>query len=75
LPEPMAHLCPIRAYAKWIKASRIKKGYMFCKLGSRDRISENNQPMTAECFLEMFHNNLIDIGVDPVAYSTHSFRL
>ncbi|KAH9161104.1 hypothetical protein EDB89DRAFT_1914099 [Lactarius sanguifluus] len=29
---------------------------------------------TAECFLEMFRNNLIDIGVDPVAYGTHSFR-
>ncbi|KAH9003271.1 hypothetical protein EDB86DRAFT_3062790 [Lactarius hatsudake] len=55
LPEPMAHLCPVRAYAEWIKASRIKKGYMFRKLG-------------CSC------NNLIDIGVDPVAYGTHSFR-
>ncbi|KAH9026890.1 hypothetical protein EDB84DRAFT_1440026 [Lactarius hengduanensis] len=43
-------------------------------LGSGDRISENNQPMTAEYFLEMFRNNLIDIGIDPVAYGTHSFR-
>ncbi|KAH8985965.1 DNA breaking-rejoining enzyme [Lactarius hatsudake] len=74
LPELMAHLCPVWAYAKWIKASRIKKGYMFHKLGSRDQISENNQLMMAECFLEMFCNNLIDIGVDPIAYSTHLFR-
>ncbi|KAH8991648.1 DNA breaking-rejoining enzyme [Lactarius deliciosus] len=45
LPEPMAHLCPVRAYAEWIDASQIEHGYMFRKLGSRDRISENNQPM------------------------------
>ncbi|KAH9021450.1 hypothetical protein EDB85DRAFT_2188783 [Lactarius pseudohatsudake] len=29
---------------------------------------------TAEFFLEMFRNNLIDIGVDPAAYGTHLFR-
>jgi hypothetical protein len=29
---------------------------------------------TSERFLEMFHNNLIDIGVDPSPYGTHSFR-
>ncbi|KAH9020927.1 hypothetical protein EDB85DRAFT_1848727, partial [Lactarius pseudohatsudake] len=68
-----AHLCPVRAYAEWIKASRISDGYVFRRLGSGDRISENNQPMTAEFFLEMFRNNLIDIGVDPAAYGTHSF--
>ncbi|KAH9164835.1 hypothetical protein EDB89DRAFT_1842122, partial [Lactarius sanguifluus] len=45
LPEPMAHLCPVRAYAEWIDASQIEHGYMFRKLGSGDRISENNQPM------------------------------
>ncbi|KAH9020488.1 DNA breaking-rejoining enzyme [Lactarius hengduanensis] len=56
LPDPMAHLCPVWAYAEWIKASRIEDGY------------------TAEFFLEMFRNNLIDIGVDPAAYGTHSFR-
>ncbi|KAH9016263.1 hypothetical protein EDB85DRAFT_1875126, partial [Lactarius pseudohatsudake] len=45
LPDPMAHLCPVRAYAEWIKASRIEDGYVFRRLGSGDRISENNQPM------------------------------
>ncbi|KAH8981834.1 DNA breaking-rejoining enzyme [Lactarius hatsudake] len=77
LPKPMAHLCPVRAYAKWIKALRIKKGYMFqqpadgaCALPRKSGCPSR----TAECFLEMFRNNLIDIGVDPVAYSTHSFR-
>ena len=29
---------------------------------------------TSERFLEMFRNNLIDIGVDPSSYGTHSFR-
>ncbi|KAH9009297.1 hypothetical protein EDB85DRAFT_1881694 [Lactarius pseudohatsudake] len=45
LPDPMAHLCPVWAYAEWIKASRISDGYVFRRLGSGDRISENNQPM------------------------------
>ncbi|KAH9016345.1 hypothetical protein EDB85DRAFT_1875038, partial [Lactarius pseudohatsudake] len=45
LPDPMAHLCPVRAYAEWIKASRLQCGYLFRKLGSGDRISESNQPM------------------------------
>ncbi|KAH9040619.1 hypothetical protein EDB85DRAFT_2072056 [Lactarius pseudohatsudake] len=57
----MAHLCPVRAYAKWVQASQISDGY-------------NNQPMAAEFFLKMFCNNLINIDVDPTAYSTHSFR-
>jgi hypothetical protein len=29
---------------------------------------------TSELFLELFRNNLLDIGVDPHPYGTHSFR-
>ncbi|KAH9009450.1 hypothetical protein EDB84DRAFT_1658745 [Lactarius hengduanensis] len=84
MPDSMAYLCPVQAYAEWLEASEIESGYVFRRLGSGDRVSENNQPMvrfdfsraglTAECFLEMFRNNLIDIGVDPAPYGTHSFR-
>ncbi|KAG2748107.1 hypothetical protein P692DRAFT_20848821 [Suillus brevipes Sb2] len=69
-----AHLCPVRALAEWINASEITTGYLFRKFASGDRVAEANQPMTSERFLEMFHNNLIDIGVDPSPYGTHSFR-
>jgi hypothetical protein len=29
---------------------------------------------TSEKFLELFRNNLLDIGIDPLPYGTHSFR-
>jgi hypothetical protein len=29
---------------------------------------------TTEQFLEMFRNNLLDVGIDPHPYGTHSFR-
>ncbi|KAG1796721.1 uncharacterized protein HD556DRAFT_1234145, partial [Suillus plorans] len=29
---------------------------------------------TSDAFLECFRNNLLDIGVDPHPYGTHSFR-
>ena len=29
---------------------------------------------TAQQFLELFWNNLVDVGVDPAPYRTHSFR-
>jgi len=41
---------------------------------SGDRVSQNDVPLTSEQFLEMFRNNLLDVGMDPVAYGTHSFR-
>lgn len=28
----------------------------------------------SDTFLEMFRNNLLDIGIDPISYGTHSFR-
>ncbi|KAG1818445.1 uncharacterized protein BJ212DRAFT_1496612, partial [Suillus subaureus] len=61
------HLCAIQAIAKWIVASKILTGYLFQKFASA------NQPLTSERFLELFHNNLLDIGVDPSSYGTHSF--
>ncbi|KAG1808695.1 uncharacterized protein BJ212DRAFT_1448986 [Suillus subaureus] len=54
------HLCAIQAIAEWIAASKI--------------LTEANQPLTSEQFLELFCNNLLDIGVDPSSYGTHSFQ-
>ncbi|KAI9456702.1 hypothetical protein BJY52DRAFT_1120940 [Lactarius psammicola] len=52
LPDSMAHLCPVRAYAEWLVVSRISDGYVFRRLGSGDRVSENNQPMVCAACLE-----------------------
>jgi len=74
-PPAMAHLCPVRAYSDWVKATKINEGYVFRKLGAGDRPSSDlNAAMTSEHFLEMFRNNLIDIHIDPAPYGTHSFR-
>ncbi|KAH9032487.1 hypothetical protein EDB85DRAFT_1251823 [Lactarius pseudohatsudake] len=45
MPDSMAYLCPVQAYAEWLEASEIESGYVFRRLGSGDRVSENNQPM------------------------------
>ncbi|KAL0566138.1 hypothetical protein V5O48_015880 [Marasmius crinis-equi] len=74
LPEELKHLCPVRAFAEWINTTKIKKGYLFPKLTKTDRLHLNDVPMTSQQFLEGFRNNLIDIGIDPAPYGTHSFR-
>lgn len=41
LPEEMAHLCPVRAYADWVAVSEINEGYVFRKLGAGGRPVQN----------------------------------
>ncbi|KAJ3904865.1 hypothetical protein F5879DRAFT_800814, partial [Lentinula edodes] len=45
MPIQYAHLCPVRAFAKWLHFSRVKKGYLFRKIRQNDRIAEENEPM------------------------------
>ncbi|KAH9479416.1 hypothetical protein JR316_0008006 [Psilocybe cubensis] len=73
LSDDEAYLCPVRAVSEWINASKINTGYLFRRMASGDRPVSNNSPMTSEQFLEMFRNNLLDIGVDFAPYGTHSF--
>ncbi|KAF8217326.1 hypothetical protein K438DRAFT_1798649, partial [Mycena galopus ATCC 62051] len=52
---------------EWLYVSGITEGYLFRKISSGDRVStEKNAHMTSEFFLEMFRNNLLDIGIDPL---------
>ncbi|KAJ3867261.1 DNA breaking-rejoining enzyme [Lentinula novae-zelandiae] len=89
MPDEYQHICVVRAFARWILASGLTEGYLFRKIRANDRIAEENEPMvsaltlyhsssyelqTSEQFLEMFRNNLLDVGVDFVPYGTHSFR-
>ncbi|KAJ7795520.1 DNA breaking-rejoining enzyme [Mycena olivaceomarginata] len=64
----LAHLCPIRALAEWLVVSGITEGYLFRKMASGDRVASQNSHMTSEFFLEMFRNNLLDVGIDPYQY-------
>ncbi|KAK7037921.1 hypothetical protein R3P38DRAFT_3311188 [Favolaschia claudopus] len=73
-PPHLAYLCPIRALANWLEVADIEDGFLFRKIASGDRVSRENIHMTSECFLEMFRNNLLDIGIDSAPYGTHSFR-
>ncbi|KAJ7113733.1 hypothetical protein C8R43DRAFT_1138578 [Mycena crocata] len=75
LPDEEAHLCPVRAYWNWTAASGIQNGYLFPKIGAGDRIiTDKNEPMLAGDFSEIFRNHLLDIGIDPYPYGTHSFH-
>ncbi|KAJ6533268.1 DNA breaking-rejoining enzyme, partial [Mycena sp. CBHHK59/15] len=74
LPKDQAYLCPVRALSAWLSVSRIATGYLFPTVTQRDQIGESNRPMKSDRFLEMFRNNLLDIGLDPYPYGTHSFR-
>jgi len=61
--------------AQWIKASEVTSGFLFRRFTAQDRPSAHEDAaMTSEKFLELFRNNLLDIGVDPFPYGTHSFR-
>ncbi|KAE9382833.1 hypothetical protein BT96DRAFT_845011, partial [Gymnopus androsaceus JB14] len=53
----------------------INEGFVFRKMSSGDRHSaDSTKHMSSEQFLAAFRNNLLDIGIDPSPYGTHSFR-
>ncbi|KAG1799487.1 uncharacterized protein HD556DRAFT_1430716 [Suillus plorans] len=71
-------MCLVQTFAVWWMLAREKcenlDGFVFKKIGI-DSISVNpTDGMTSDAFLECFCNNLLDIGVDPHPYGTHSFR-
>ncbi|KAF9072883.1 DNA breaking-rejoining enzyme [Rhodocollybia butyracea] len=75
LPEELKHLCPVRAYAEWVDQTHINEGFIFRKMDLRDRhAADSSKHMSSDQFLAGFRNNLLDIGVDPSPYGTHSFR-
>lgn len=45
MPAHMAHLCPVRAYAEWVNATKFTTGYVFRKLGAGDRPGDGSTPM------------------------------
>ncbi|KIJ11023.1 hypothetical protein PAXINDRAFT_85166, partial [Paxillus involutus ATCC 200175] len=72
-------MCLLRALAVWWVLAQEQNnhldGFIFRKRVGSDGISVNSTDgMTSSSFLECFRNNLLDIGVDPRPYGTHSFR-
>ncbi|KAK7006941.1 DNA breaking-rejoining enzyme [Favolaschia claudopus] len=64
----------IRPLTAWLACAKITQGYLFPTITVRDQIGDSTRLMKSEKFLEMFRNNLLDIGLDPYPYGTHSFR-
>ncbi|KAJ7459521.1 hypothetical protein B0H11DRAFT_2160563 [Mycena galericulata] len=52
--EEDAHLCPVRAIARWIECAEKEEGPLFRKMNTGDRTSEK--------FLEWFRQSLVDVG-------------
>ncbi|KAH7910371.1 hypothetical protein BJ138DRAFT_1087834 [Hygrophoropsis aurantiaca] len=79
-PDPdRPWMCPIRAFAVWwtLASGRNERldGFVFRKKIGADSVSfKPTDGMSSDSFLECFRNNLLDIGVDPRPYGTHSFR-
>ncbi|KAF7329073.1 DNA breaking-rejoining enzyme [Mycena kentingensis (nom. inval.)] len=73
LPEQLAYLCPVRALSRWLDFSGITSGLLFPYVNNCDQI-DPARPMRPDKFLEYFRHNLLDIGIDPYPYGTHSFR-
>ncbi|KAJ7138546.1 hypothetical protein C8R43DRAFT_891600 [Mycena crocata] len=72
MDEEYSYICPVRAIAAWIHCADKEDGFLFRKMNSGDRVSD--EPLAPETFLEWFRNCLIDVGVFPFPYGTHSFR-
>ncbi|TFK78451.1 hypothetical protein K466DRAFT_507267 [Polyporus arcularius HHB13444] len=68
------------AIAEWwslcTKMGIETNGYVFRshRHGSDEVGALSHQKMSSSHFLECFRNNLLDIGIDPRTYGTHSFR-
>ncbi|KAF9232246.1 hypothetical protein BU15DRAFT_90696 [Melanogaster broomeanus] len=62
-------MCLVTAFAIWWNSRQKVQnldGFVF-----RKKIGTDS---TSQSFLECFRNNLLDIGIDPRPYGTHSFR-
>ncbi|KAF9502885.1 hypothetical protein BS47DRAFT_1369940 [Hydnum rufescens UP504] len=73
-PRPDApHICPLYAYTWWISVAPIMRGPLFPAIRAQGRRCDSHT-LTQTRFLELFRHNLMDVGIDPQPYGTHSFR-
>ncbi|KAJ7255530.1 DNA breaking-rejoining enzyme, partial [Mycena haematopus] len=74
LPDHEAHLCPVRALCHWIVASGHTTGFLFRSVSKKGHVSMINRTISTTAFLLLLRNNLLEVGVDPTPYGTHSIR-
>ncbi|KAJ7683605.1 hypothetical protein B0H14DRAFT_3101642 [Mycena olivaceomarginata] len=79
LPFRKTHQNGVQAFAIMWKLARANEstpsGFIFRKKTGRNGWSIlPNDGMSTDSFMEYFRNNLLDIGIDPRPYGTHSFR-
>ncbi|KAI0739737.1 hypothetical protein C8Q80DRAFT_1054837, partial [Daedaleopsis nitida] len=73
-PEEEAYMCPVRALWAWLKIRKGAPGFLFPSIKRGDHVGPCDQPMPSPRFLGLFRHSLVDIGVSPDMYGTHSFR-
>jgi len=47
MDEAEAHLCPVHAMVEWVDACQIESDYLFQKIVSGDRVSQNDVPLVS----------------------------
>ncbi|KAJ6622750.1 hypothetical protein B0H10DRAFT_2174975 [Mycena sp. CBHHK59/15] len=68
-------ITPFYLYANPDKPWMLPSGFIFRKKVGRNGWSIiPSEGMSTDSFMEYFRNNLLDIGIDPRPYGTHSFR-
>lgn len=67
-PAEEAYLCPVRALADWLAASRITSGYVFRKMTSDGRPVANDTAMVSLhnllCFSPPSHTDMYPLHTD-----------
>ncbi|PIL33099.1 hypothetical protein GSI_04548 [Ganoderma sinense ZZ0214-1] len=72
-------LCPVRAISTWWQLFREMnlepKGRVFRSRVLYDALNYSaTQGMSSASFLNCFRRNMVEVGIDPRPYGTHSFR-
>ncbi|PIL29089.1 hypothetical protein GSI_09137 [Ganoderma sinense ZZ0214-1] len=72
-------LCPVRAISTWWQLFQEMnlepKGCVFCSRVLYDALNYSaTQGMSSASFLNCFRRNMVEVGIDPRPYGTHSFR-
>ncbi|KDQ61321.1 hypothetical protein JAAARDRAFT_32330 [Jaapia argillacea MUCL 33604] len=69
-------LCPVRALSNWMLCNgNVPTGYVFRSKQSAKTFSlRGDKMMSSASFMECFRRHLLEVGIDPRPYGTHSFR-
>jgi integrase len=66
--------CPVRALREWIETRGDFAGALFCHVRRGKKARAVNRSLTPETIGVIVKKRLVQIGVDPTGYSSHSLR-